>query len=285
MHPVLRAVDDSFHFDMADVNDGVEKLVKKHSVQEQNEKLNWLTTVDYASHQHDYFTRREEGTGQWLLDSQEYCGWFYQTLPRKTLFCPGMPGAGKTILTSVVINHLFTRFGDQQDVGIAYIYFNYKLQQQQTPSNLLLSLCKQLAQRQSSVPQCLEDLFARHSKTQTRPSLDEITRLLQSLVDTHSRTFLIFDALDECQFPIGTYFPRILKLRVRTSVNVFATSRFNIEIERTFKSEMSLEIRANDQDVQTFVDRALTRSSRWFADKNGLGEEIKMAITSSVDGM
>jgi hypothetical protein len=34
--------------------------------------LNWLTLTDYAPHQNDFISRRQAGTGQWLLDSEEF---------------------------------------------------------------------------------------------------------------------------------------------------------------------------------------------------------------------
>ena len=64
--------------------------------------LDWLTPVDYGPQQTDNIRRRQPGTGQWLLDSAEYQTWLKTS--KQTLFCPGIPGAGKTILTSIVID-------------------------------------------------------------------------------------------------------------------------------------------------------------------------------------
>jgi DNA replication protein DnaC len=66
--------------------------------------MNWLTPIDYAIQQTDFVKQHQEGTGQWLLDSREFQKWL--TNNGETLFCPGFPGVGKTILSSVIINHL-----------------------------------------------------------------------------------------------------------------------------------------------------------------------------------
>jgi hypothetical protein len=42
---------------------------------------------------------------------------------KRTLFCPGIPGAGKTILTLIVVEELFTRFENDGSIGIAYLYY------------------------------------------------------------------------------------------------------------------------------------------------------------------
>jgi hypothetical protein len=104
--------------------------------------LDWLTSIGYAPQQGDFISRRQEGTGQWLLNSDEFQVWINQR--RRTLFCPGTPGAGKTILTSIVIDDLDTRFQSNTSVGIAYIYYNFRQQDEQKAEDLLASLLKQL---------------------------------------------------------------------------------------------------------------------------------------------
>jgi Cdc6-like AAA superfamily ATPase len=64
---------------------------------------------------------------------------------KQTLFCPGIPGAGKTILTSIVIDKLTTQFGNDESIGVAYIYCNFRRQDKQKPGDLLTSLLKQLS--------------------------------------------------------------------------------------------------------------------------------------------
>jgi hypothetical protein len=49
------------------------------------EILAWLTTTDYGAQQSDFLSRRQEGTGRWLLDSGEFQRW--SNGDRQTLFC------------------------------------------------------------------------------------------------------------------------------------------------------------------------------------------------------
>jgi hypothetical protein len=72
-----------------------------HQAEVDQEILMWLTTTDYSAQQSDFLSRRQEGTGQWLLDSNQFQMWRDGEI--QTLFCQGMPGAGKTIMTSIVI--------------------------------------------------------------------------------------------------------------------------------------------------------------------------------------
>ncbi|KAK3394931.1 nucleoside phosphorylase domain-containing protein [Podospora didyma] len=127
------------------VKKDVDELVDNKRAQELQGILDWLAPIDYASQQSDFIHQRQEGTGQWLLDSPEFKTWLNTS--GQTLFCPGIPGAGKTMLTSIVIDHLTSRFANDEDVGIDYVYCDFRRQNEQKPQDLLGNLVKQLSQR------------------------------------------------------------------------------------------------------------------------------------------
>src|SRR5205085_11562978 len=100
--------------------------------------VDWLISIDYASQHSDFIRRRQEGTGQWLLDSAEFQRWLSQK--QQTLFCPGIPGAGKTMTTAIVVDSLSKRFESDGSIGIAYLYCNFRQQRDQKPEDLLAGL-------------------------------------------------------------------------------------------------------------------------------------------------
>ena len=208
----------------------VEIMKSKLDKEEDLEILNWLTPIDYAPQQNDFIGRREAGTGQWLLDSAEFQAWLQ--MDKQTLFCPGIPGAGKTILTSIVVEELNTRFKNDKSIGVAYLYCNYRRQDEQKPEHLLASLLKQLTQGLSSLPDSVKSLYNSHKDRRTQPSFDEISRALQSVVTMYSRVFLIIDALDERQVSHG--YPTTSKA---TSVILELPSNLD---DRLFHSETRL---------------------------------------------
>lgn len=110
--------------------------------QERQTIADWLTEIDHGPQQSDVLRERQQGTGQWLLESAEFNSW--TETDKQTLFCPGIPGAGKTILTAIVIDDLTTQFSNDPTIGIAYVYFNFRRQNEQKAEDLLASLLKQL---------------------------------------------------------------------------------------------------------------------------------------------
>ncbi|KAM3068553.1 hypothetical protein ACMFMG_011084 [Clarireedia jacksonii] len=179
-----------------DVREDVSNLVCAQSNRDHDMVLNWLTPTEYGPQHHDYITRCEPGTGQWLLASTEFHHWLETS--NQTLFCPGIPGAGKTFQTSLLIKDLVERFQDDPMVGIAYIYCNFQRQQDQKPEKLLECLIKQLAQHQKTFPESLQASYVLHQNRNTRPLLEELSVALQSVGRSYSRVFIVIDALDEC---------------------------------------------------------------------------------------
>jgi hypothetical protein len=244
--------------------------------------LDWLTPIDYAHQQSDFISRRQEGTGQWLLNSDIFKNWVSQS--EQPLFCPGIPGAGKTMITSIIVEHLWTEFQNDIGIGIAYIYCNYRRQQEQKPVDLLESLLKQLVQKQHSMPETIKSLYERHNDIRTRPSLEEISEVLRSVVGNYSRVFIIIDALDECQNP-RRLLSEIFSLQVKTEVNLFVTSRFIPVIMKEFERSMFLEIRASDEDVLRYLDGHMPQLPSIVYRNPRLQEEVKSTIVKAVDGM
>jgi hypothetical protein len=178
-----------------DINTTVKELRQIEDNQEGRALIDWLTPVNYAHQQGDMIAQLQEGTGEWLLNSTQFQQWL--TGSNQTIFCPGIPGAGKTILTSLVVHYLHRKFGNDPTIGIAYIYCNFRLQHEQKCSDLIVNLLKQLVQEQHSIPESVKKLYKLH-KHKTRPLPGEFLRALYQVTAAYSRVFFIIDALDEC---------------------------------------------------------------------------------------
>jgi predicted ATPase len=219
-----------------------------------------------------------------LLGSDKFQGWLNHS--KQTLFCQGIPGAGKTIMTSIVIDHLYAKYKTDASIGIAYLYFNFR--QQHRRSDLLASLLKQLVRQRSFIPKTLQTLYQDHNKKQTRPSSDEITEILQSVIGDFQRVFIIIDALDEFQVSDGgrtTFLSGILGLQAKTGANIFATSRFVPEIAKMFQRSILLQIRADNSDVQRYLTGYMSQLPSFVLSDLHLQHEIKNTIANTVDGM
>ncbi|PMD49792.1 uncharacterized protein K444DRAFT_548252, partial [Hyaloscypha bicolor E] len=248
--------------------------------------IDWLTPFDYGSQQSDYIGRRQPGTGQWLLGSAEYQTWLKSQ--KQTLFCPGIPGAGKTIITSIVVEELTTHFQSDERIGIAYLYCDFRRQDEQKADNLLGSLLKQLTQCQSSLLRTVKELYERYKDKRIRPLFDKISKALHSIAAEYSRAFIVIDVLDEYQAFDGCrtrFLSEIFSLQAKYGANIFATSRFIPEITEKFERSLLIEIRTSDEDVRRYLDSQMFRLPGFVVGSPELQEEIKTEIIRAVDGM
>ncbi|KAL7908310.1 ankyrin repeat protein [Trichoderma velutinum] len=273
---------------LSGVKESVDRLVNVYDDQRKAAILDWLTPLDYSTRQSDYLKRRQQGTGEWLLSSDQFQTWVKDD--NHMLFCPGMPGAGKTVLTSVVVDHLHSRFQTDSRTGFAYFFFDYKQQDEQTVDALLASFLKQLIASQSSLPEVVQQLHNQHNTQgqRTRPSTEEFIGALKSVAEIYSRIFIMIDALDECKSSNGALsrvLSCIFELRSKTGANFFITSRFNAEISSAFSSISTLEIRASDEDIRRYLSGNMVHLPRFVLNDPSLQEEIIAGILQAVQGM
>ncbi|RPA74608.1 hypothetical protein BJ508DRAFT_215227 [Ascobolus immersus RN42] len=269
-----------------------------HASAENEKVLTWLkgNSIDYGKQHGDFFSRLQEGSGQWLLQGDTFRQWLVGE--NRTLFCQGIPGAGKTMVACTVINYLQTSSElYTQQVAIVYLYCNYRRRDQQDPADLLTSLAAQLAEKTETMPIQLQTLYEQHNKKKTRPRISELEGLVESLLCSFEKTYVVVDALDECLDNGGHGFSchevialiQQIQSEGETILNLFATSRALPDITDVFKGEncSTLEISADEGDMRQFLKarlpKILARSLvRKFPD---IQDEIVTAIIEAAGGM
>jgi hypothetical protein len=246
--------------------------------------LDWVSLTDFPAQQHDIISRRQKGTGQWLLDSPEFKEWLQGA--HKTLFCPGIPGAGKTMMAAIAIDHLRTLA--QADVGLAYVFCNYNSQVDQNLHNLLSALLKQLVQNRADIAVPVTSLYDHHLNQKSRPSLEEIFTALLTVCSNYARVYVVLDALDECTDQDGTRSQLIEKLRdlqMRTNVRLLLTSRFIPGITEKFRLDPVLEVQASEDDVKRFVTGQIPRLPSCIRRDDELTHAVQSTIVKAIGGM
>jgi hypothetical protein len=267
---------------------GVLELLDYKNREQDQKCLDWLSPTNFALQQSDLIARRHQGTGEWLLDSFKYQTWIKNK--QETFFCPGIPGSGKSILASIVIHDLETRFGNDDKVGIAYIFCSFERRddRSQRPESLLASVLQQLAQNLIPLPSSVLAVYDKHRAKGTRPSFNETSIALRSVVSQLDRVFVVIDALDECDtLGISRVLDEFFEIQQTSKLNLLATSRFLPEIMARFHSKLSLtqEVRAAKPDVMAYLHAELKKFPAIVSRNQDLQQEIANKITDAVDGM
>lgn len=181
-----------------------------------------------------------------------------------------------------------TRFHRDDTIGLAYVYCNFRRQEEQKKGRLLANLLKQLARRQPALPESVKALYRQHKNDRTQPSSNDIQRTFQSVITGYPRVFIVVDALDECQASDGCrkgFLSELFNVQNRHGVNLLVTSRLIPEIIDQFKGCIHLEIRATREDVERYIDGHLDQLITSVRQDQQLQHEIKTGISKAVDGM
>jgi ribosomal protein S25 len=206
--------------------------------------------------------------------------------PKQTLFCPGIPGAGKTIMASIIIEHLQQTFRNKK-TGILYIYCTYN--ERHKAKDLVAYLVKQLTEQLPSLPEEVRKLYNLHEKTKSFPQRDDLIQILSSLARHFSRAFVIIDAIDECHDEDSRIeFLESIK-KIKSFMNTLVTSRHIASIADIFERDSQQEIRATTEDITTYVESEISREkfvlSSDLSSKSELQSSVVKEIVSKAEGM
>ncbi|KIM87085.1 hypothetical protein PILCRDRAFT_64497, partial [Piloderma croceum F 1598] len=241
----------------------------------------WLCSLNFNLRQADILSQRTEGTGQWFLKSDEFQSWKLSA-GSEILWCKGIPGSGKTILSAIAIDHLQRALPDES-IAIAFVYCNHKEQATQNLRELIAGLLKQFIQRHPVISASVNSLYDKHHRMSTRPNLDELKEVLRMEVDRYSKVFIIIDALDEL---VERGRGRLIKeVQSLANVRLLITSRPLAVIEQILLGEKSIDIRAHEEDVRKYVKHRIDILDKSRASIFAGGEEVKDKICINVRDM
>ncbi|KAI0534365.1 hypothetical protein GGR58DRAFT_520462 [Xylaria digitata] len=221
-------------------------------IENDHELLDWITRVDFRSQQMQILREWHQGSGRWLLASREFQKWL-QTR-REFLYCQGIPGVGKTVLTAAVIQHIEAQFSNDINMGFAYIYCNFSRHKEQTLDYFLATLTRQLVQRQFPPPGTIRKYYNSHKTRGTRPTTREFSSMLRSALSSFDRTFIVIDALDECGVNVrGGLMSEVLDLQTSYDLNVLVTSRPVGDMAAACDHGLHLPIISHQEDVESYL--------------------------------
>lgn len=250
-----------------------------------HELLQRICPVDYHVQHRDFSDRHQPGTGQWFLQDIKFQEW--NRSKDGTLFCPGIPGAGKTIMASVVIDHLL-RSQHAADLPVTFIYCNYKRQSEQSAKHMLSSILRQIIDIQPAVPKPVRDFYTSHTTKRTTPLSGEIRQALEAVSKDLRGLTIIVDALDECETRARREFLSAVEmLRQQCKVRLLATSRPlpPVYSHYSFLDKPILEVKASNEDLEKYIrSRASELHSRVMS-KPDLLEELVASTVSATGGM
>lgn len=255
----------------------------------------WLSSPDPSTNFTQALGCRLEGTGQWLLQSQEYSTW--RTEKNSFLWLRGKTGCGKTILASTLIEDLdkLERSATPSPY-LLYFYFDFNDTKKQNFKHALCSLIIQLYHKVEIARRPLNSLYLHHNDG-SQPTIRSLEDIFRDMAREAGTLWVVLDALDECVIRRESsnrgLLPWIRSLtEPEINIHLLVTSRPEQDIEWSIRNWarsrdiVSLQSDAVDKDIYKYIKTRLKEDEllRWRSQPE-VETEIENELMKKADGM
>jgi hypothetical protein len=170
-----------------------------------------------------------------------------------------------------------------ENVGIGYIYFDYKNHAQQSALNILASIVKQLA---SYVDDVLPELYRIYKTLRSRDKsldLDDIHQALRVISKVFRTSFIVLDALDDCERGQRWILLDFVGQLSASGFKIFTTSRpYLRDVQEFFDKKPKIDIVSQTQDIRIYMESRLDRELKR---SPALKSEIVETLSTSANGL
>ena len=179
---------------------------------------------------------------------------------------------------------------DKGDIAIAMFYCDFHGQQEQTTTNIMGAILRQLVAR-GEMLEYVQSAFkmAKKEVGGRRPRLPDILRMLKQAIAVLPRVFVCIDALDEC---LPEYLLELLDslrdiLQESPRVRIFLTGRPQVETQlvRYFITCVTVPISPKRRDIERYLEKKLEKDTETKAMSDGLRADILRIIPQRISGM
>ncbi|KAK8065228.1 hypothetical protein PG997_011975 [Apiospora hydei] len=279
MKDIMNKVTESLH----NIDTKVEEL--KQDIGLKNIR-SWLSAPDPAANFNKAREQHQEGTGEWLIQDERYSTWKQEQ--NSFLWLSGIPGCGKTVLSSYVVADLTQNSAISR--SLLYFYFDFNDEEKQSHDRALRSLITQLYEKRQDLREAVDTLHSTCYQGGQQPSVDSLRMLFQRLLWKASEIWIALDALDECPIRNGLLLWIDGLREAGMSIHILVTSRPEQDIKAAFEnfcSENQIIYMQTDMvkdDINAYIRTRTRKMDRW---KNlpEVQREIENALVSRADGM
>ncbi|KAF8351877.1 ectomycorrhiza-induced ankyrin-domain/NACHT-domain-containing protein, partial [Amanita rubescens] len=248
----------------------------------------WLNVPDPSVSHNNAREKHLQGSGQWLLGDKRYIKWKEQS--NSFMWINGISGCGKTLICSTIIEDIKAIVEAQPETGLAYFYFDINDKAKQSSRSLISSLVLNLTAKSNNyLP--MDKLYNKHDKL-SLPTKNELLTLLLELLQGFGQTYVVIDALDECDDDYCKLFDTVIKVIHKWQLphfHLLVTSRREQDIimnmEELVPTELHLSAELVGSDIKSYINSAVKNDGRLKRWSPEIQQIIKNLLISGANGM
>jgi NACHT domain len=245
--------------------------------------LKCLVKTDPSPNHNRACDLHEEHTGRWLISSLEYKDWINgSTSP---LWLHGIPGAGKTVLLSFIIESVknYCKTDAPEGTACIYYYCYFGRKQDETP-HLLRWVINQLCRQSKYISDEVQELY----RNGDEPAVKSLMAAFATLC-RFRRVYLLVDALDEPPDRQNLLDMLIDIAKINPpKLQILVASRKEVDIQNSLQNifkDISLSNPRVDEDIRNYIHNQLRDSRKFGHWPEALKAETETALVIGAEGM
>lgn len=251
----------------------------------------WLAPPDPSINLHQARSLHHQGTGQWFLNYDAYSRWKRE--PRSFLWLYGIPGCGKTILSSTIITDLNH---NNLTSTVIYFFFNFNDPAKKSLEKAICSLIFQLYIKHPSLRITADAVYSRCDNGARSLDAASLEDLLKSMLQQLGDVFVVLDALDESERQAGSRSAKSLPIWIKdlqttvANIHILVTSRPEQDIKAAFDgwihadNVIQMQSALVSDDITAYVKAQVSQMQRW-KQRSDIQAEIEAVLLEKADGM
>jgi Cdc6-like AAA superfamily ATPase len=263
--------------------------VRNSKLQKRHDTISVLPTVDYLGKHSKLLRLRHPGTNVWLKSTPQYTGWLSGQVS-DCLCCYGIPGSGKSILASSVVEELTFSLSNEASIVCQY-YCDYADVASLDPYCLVGSVLKQALQR-IPLDRFTEEFQSPFKEGKAIPSFDVMSRFLIEILQDFRTVYIILDGIDEISQENQSVLLGLISdlLGKHSNMKIFVTSRTEeYWIRKAMKPHKNVHLSEASikDDITLYVQDHLNAaaSSGPLSMNDELKEKVLDALVKGANGM
>ena len=200
----------------------------------------WLSAAqdEQEEHLHRISDKRQPETCNWVLKDPQMQPWIEDDGGEAVLWMTGIPGAGKSLICSLLVQHLQS----QQRLSTLYYFCINQSPKENTCANILRTLATQLLQQNSDMASLVNQAYLQKGSNRSGPA---VRKLLIEVLPTAKTARIVIDGIDECEHATQQEVLRSL-IEIQKSTNhcckLLVSSRDEPQIQKPLAGKINLKL-------------------------------------------
>ncbi|KAK3321504.1 hypothetical protein B0T19DRAFT_374928 [Cercophora scortea] len=253
--------------------------------------MQWLSPFNCVNEHERHRSKRSvcKDPGRWLLNNDKFKDWVSSDRSANPmLWLSGIPGAGKTVLASVVVDEV-------KNVPNATVAFFYCRHGEVTRISFIGVARSILVQLLVQSPSVLPYFFQKASVSSEAilTSAETAKDMIQTALHSCERAYLIIDGIDECERIDGREITKYFRTMVdecdateTCSIKCLFLSQDDGEAQKNFRGLPHILVtNENQQDLKSYAVACQKRIEEKFGNLVPKGDHLSKVISARAQGM